>query len=47
MKDKEFYDAIRMLYEQYDYAKEKTWILDPLGYALYQVWQKYRDKSED
>ena len=47
MKDKEIYQVIAELFEEYDKAKEKAWIYNPVGYALYQVWQRHRDVSED
>lgn len=47
MKDKEFYEAIALLYEKYDWAKEQKWIYDPLAYALYHVWKKIDERSVD
>lgn len=31
--------AIKMLKDEYEWAKTKSWIRNPLAYALYQVWK--------
>ena len=33
-------DAEKMLREEYEKAKEKEWVLDPVAYALYKTWRK-------
>lgn len=32
--------AITMLKARYEWAKEQSWIYNPLAYALYEVWHK-------
>lgn len=39
-------DAIEMLKAEYEKAKQQTWIINPLAYALYQVWKKADRKRE-
>lgn len=31
--------AIKLLEREYEKAKNNTWILNPMAYALYQVWK--------
>lgn len=31
--------AIEQLRAEYDKAKDKDWIYDPVGYALYKTWR--------
>lgn len=33
-------DAIEMLKSEYEKAKDKKWIINPLAYALFQTWKK-------
>lgn len=33
-------DAIEMLKLEYETAKMQAWIINPLAYALHQVWKK-------
>lgn len=33
-------DAIEILRTEYEKAKKQKWIINPLAYALYQVWKK-------
>ena len=42
---------IELVKEKYEYANTQEWIMNPLAYALYQVWrevdsQKYEKKKE-
>jgi hypothetical protein len=32
--------AIRLLEEEYEWAKKQAWISKPLAYALYKVWKR-------
>ena len=32
--------AIKMLEEEYEFAKKQGWIKKPLAYALYEVWKR-------
>lgn len=31
--------AIKVLKEQYEKAKKKDWVRNPIAYALYQTWK--------
>ena len=33
-------DAIEILKTEYEKAKNQKWIINPLAYALHQVWKK-------
>ncbi len=33
-------EAIQMLEAEYELAKQKKWIINPLAYALHQVWKR-------
>lgn len=40
--------AIKMLKDEYERAKTKSWVRNPLAYALYQVWKVAdREKEEE
>lgn len=32
-------EAIQMLEAEFESAKQKKWIVNPLAYALYEVWK--------
>ena len=32
--------AIKILKEEYEFAKKQGWIRNPLAYALYEVWKR-------
>lgn len=34
------YKAIAELVREYDKVKEQDWIVNPVAYALYQVWKR-------
>lgn len=39
--------AVKMLEEEYERAKQQEWILDPIGYALYETWKKaYEERNK-
>lgn len=39
-------DAIVMLCDEYNKAKEQSFILKPVSYALYQTWKFYDEKEK-
>lgn len=37
--------VIKMLEEEYEFAKKQEWIKKPLAYALYEVWKRVDAKE--
>lgn len=33
-------EAIQMLEAEYEWAKQQKWIVNPLAYALHEVWKR-------
>jgi len=38
--------ALLLVKEEYEQAKKYEWVLDPVAYALYQVWKKAYEGEE-
>lgn len=37
--------VIKMLQEEYEFAKKQAWIKKPLSYALYEIWKRVDEKE--
>ncbi len=44
-KDMTFDDVIELLKEQYERAKQLSFVLNPLAYALYHTWKIYDEQG--
>ena len=35
--------AVAEVLRKYDWAKKQEWVKDPVGYALYHVWDEWKE----